>query len=144
ARAESLADTLVSAYRNSHLLDQNRALLRATDEDLTQAHARLPPVANFVTRFLTPSTRTPDYRLSFGVTLDFPLIDFGRGRLGVDLAREQILSARAGLVVVEQRVLLNAVATYLNLHSAIETLALRRNNVAVIEQQLRAARARFE
>lgn len=144
ARADTLADTLVSAYRNSHLLDQNRALLRATDEDLVQAQARLLPVISFISRFITNSAGAPDYRLSFGVSLDFPLIDFGRGRLGVDLAREQILSARAGLVVVEQRVLLNAIAAYLNLHSAIETLALRRNNVAVIEQQLRAARARFE
>lgn len=144
ARADTLADTLVSAYRNSHLLDQNRALLRATDEDLMQAQSRLLPVINFISRFIANSDGAPDYRLSFGVSLDFPLIDFGRGRLGVDLAREQILSARAGLVVVEQRVLLNAVNAYLNLHSAIETLALRRNNVAVIEQQLRAARARFE
>lgn len=143
-RAESLADALVAAYRNSNLLDQNRALLRATDEDLMQASARLMPVVNFVTRFLTNSAGAPDYRLSFAVTVDFPLIDFGRGRLGVDLAREQILSARAGLIVVEQRVLLGAVAAYLGLHSAIETVGLRRSNVAVIEEQLRAARERFE
>jgi outer membrane protein len=144
ARAETLADALVSAYRNSNLLDQNRALLRATDEDLVQAQARLLPVINFVTRFLTTTSGTPDYRLSFAVTLDVPLIDFGRGQLGVDAAREQILSARAGLIVVEQRVLLNAVTAYLNLHSTIETVALRRGNVALIQEQLRAARARFE
>jgi outer membrane protein len=144
ARAESLADALVSAYRNSNLLDQNRALLRASDEDLVQSQARLLPVVNFITRFLTTSSGTPDYRLSFGVTADMTLIDFGRGRLGVDLAREQILSARAGLIVVEQRVLLNAVTAYLNVTSTIDTVALRRNNVALIQEQLRAARTRFE
>jgi len=144
ARAESLADTLVAAYRNSNLLDQNRALLRATDEDMIQAQARLLPVVNFVSRFLTNSANAPNYRLSFGITIDFPLIDFGRGALGVDLAREQILSARAGLVVVEQRVLLQAVGAFLNLHSARQTLTLRRNNVGVIEEQVRAARERFE
>jgi outer membrane protein len=144
ARAETLADALVSAYRNSNLLDQNRALLRASDEDLVQAQARLLPVVNFITRFLTTSSGTPDYRLSFGVSVDVPLLDFGRGRLGVDLAREQILSARAGLIVVEQRVLLNAVTAYLNVTSSIDTVALRRNNVALIQEQLRAARTRFE
>ncbi|MEJ2036275.1 MAG: transporter, partial [Maritimibacter sp.] len=39
ASAESLSDALVSAYRNSGLLDQQRALLRATDEDLAVAVA---------------------------------------------------------------------------------------------------------
>ena len=32
ARADSLADSLVAAYRNSNLLEQNRALLRANIE----------------------------------------------------------------------------------------------------------------
>lgn len=144
ARANTLADALVAAYRNSNLLDQNRALLRATDEDLVQAQARLLPVINFVTRFLTQSASSPDYRLSFAVSIDLPLIDFGRGAMGVDLAREQILSARAGLIVVEQRTLLQAVGAYLNLHSAIQTVSLRRSNVTLIEEQLRAARERFE
>lgn len=144
AQAETLADTLVSAYRNSNLLDQNRALLRATDEDLVQAYSQILPVVSFIARANTNRSLAPDYTLNFGVTMEMPIYDFGRGRMGLDLASEQILSARAGLVVVEQRVLLNAVAAYLGLHSAIDTVALRRNNMALIEQQLRAARERFE
>jgi outer membrane protein len=144
ARAQSLADALVAAYRNSNLLDQNRALLRAADEDVLQAQARILPVINFITNFLTSSSGAPDYRLSFAISISMPLIDFGRGRLGIDLAREQVLSARAGLVVVEQRVLLTAVAAYLNLHSARQVVGLRRNNVEVIERQAQAARERFE
>ena len=35
--AQSLADTFVAAYRNSNILDQNRALLRAADEDVAVA-----------------------------------------------------------------------------------------------------------
>lgn len=143
ARAETLADALVSAYRNSNLLEQNRALLRAADEDVTQAQARILPVVNFITSFLTSTSGAPDYRLSFGITASVPLIDFGRGRLGIDAAREQVLSARAGLVVVEQRVLLTAVAAYLNLHTARQTVAVRRSNVDVIARQAQAARERF-
>lgn len=144
ARADTLADALVAAYRASNLLEQNQALLRVADEDVVQAQARLMPVVSFISRFLTSTSGTPDYRISFGVSVDFPLIDFGRGALGVDLAREQVLSARAGLILVEQRVLLNAVAAFINLHSARQTLGLRVNNVALIDQQLNAARQRFE
>jgi outer membrane protein len=144
APADTLADALAAAYRNSNLLEQNRALLRAADEDVVQAQARLLPVVNFITRFLTSASGTPDYRISFGIAVDFPLIDFGRGRLGLDLAREQVLSARAGLLVVEQRVLLSAVAAYLNLYAARQTLALRQNNVAVVGRRAQAARERFE
>ncbi len=34
AQAETLSDALIAAYRNSNLLDQNRALLRAADENV--------------------------------------------------------------------------------------------------------------
>ena len=37
AQAETLADTMVAAYRHSALLDQNRALLRAADRALYRA-----------------------------------------------------------------------------------------------------------
>ena len=42
--AESLGDTLVAAYRHSALLDQNRAVLRAADEDVATAMAELRPI----------------------------------------------------------------------------------------------------
>lgn len=47
AKAETLADALSSAYNNSGLLDQNRAVLRAADEDVAQAMASLRPVINW-------------------------------------------------------------------------------------------------
>ncbi|MFN7053351.1 MAG: transporter, partial [Gemmobacter sp.] len=48
AQSETLADALIAAYKNSHLLDQNRALLRAADEDVATSVAALRPVVNFV------------------------------------------------------------------------------------------------
>jgi outer membrane protein len=47
ARAETLADAMAAAYENSGLLDQNRAVLRAADEDVAQAVASLRPVINW-------------------------------------------------------------------------------------------------
>ncbi|MCB1388424.1 MAG: TolC family protein [Rhodobacteraceae bacterium] len=144
ASGESLADALVSAYRNSNLLEQNRALLRAADEDVQQAIAALYPVVTFAASALHAASGAPDYRLSFGITANMTLFDFGRGRRTVDLTREAVLSTRSALVVVEQNVLLGAVAAYLGLYSDLQTLQLQRNNVGVISEQLRAARERFE
>lgn len=47
ALAESLGDTLVAAYRHSALLDQNRALLRAADEDVAGNMASLRPIVDW-------------------------------------------------------------------------------------------------
>ena len=45
AKAETLGGALAAAYENSGLLDQNRALLRAADEDVAQATASLMPIS---------------------------------------------------------------------------------------------------
>ncbi len=144
AGAETLADALASAYRNSNLLEQNRALLRAADEDIQQAIAALYPVVTFAATALTNSGGSPDYRLSAGLTATMTLFDFGRTRLGVDVQRETVLATRSALIVVEQNVLLSAVSAYLGLYSDLQTQQLQRNNVGVINEQLRAARERFE
>lgn len=158
SQAETLADTLVAAYRNSNLLEQNRALLRAADEDVVQARAQLLPVIRFITGAQANRRRvetqiggigsvvntTSSRQLNFSLAAEMPLVDFGRGQLGVQVAREQVLSARAGLIAVEQGVLLRAVQSYLNVVSNRDTISLRRNNVELIRQELRAARERFE
>ena len=48
AGAETLADALIAAYKHSHLLDQNQAVLRAADEDVAIAVSALRPTINFV------------------------------------------------------------------------------------------------
>ena len=79
ARADSLADVLVAAYNNSNLLDQNRALLRAADEDLVQSVSRVLPVVRFVATALARhqqttvgavTTRTDTSSLSAQLTAD--------------------------------------------------------------------------
>lgn len=144
AQAETLADALAQAYRNSNLLEQNRALLRATDEDVVQAASALRPVVEFVASALTNSDGAPAYSVSASLNLSMSLIDFGRGRLQVDAAREQVLATRQALTVVEQSVLGNAARAYLNLYSKLQSVQLARSAVGVINEQLRAAQERFE
>lgn len=47
ASADTLGDALVKAYKNSGLLEQNRALLRAADEDVAGAIAELRPILGY-------------------------------------------------------------------------------------------------
>lgn len=145
ARAESLADVLADAYRNSNLLEQNRALLRATDEDVAQAVAALRPVVNFVAGATYTDPAVGDnLSSSIALTAEVTLYDFGANRLGVDAAREAVLATRQALLSLEQQVLLGAVQAYMDVVSAAEFVRLRQANVRLISEELRAAQDRFE
>ncbi len=153
AGAETLTDALIAAYRNSNLLDQNRAVLRAADEDVALAVSTLRPVVAFAgqagwRRAEIDTLAGPDVSegLSSSLTLsaDMTLLDFGRNRLGIEIARESVLATRQALVEVEQQVLLGAVSAYVDVRLAQEVVALRQSNLRLITQELRAAEARFD
>ncbi len=156
ASAETLADALAAAYKSSNLLDQNQAVLRATDEDAAIAVANLRPVVNFVVQggwrhydngFTSTTFTNTNYEAlsgSIGLTASMVLWAGGRGQLGVQVAKETVLSTRQALVGVEQQVLLSAVSAYVNVRLQSEIVALRESNLRVISQELRAAKDRFE
>lgn len=154
AKAESLSDALALAYQNSGLLEQNRALLRAADEDVAQAMSRLRPVVDYVvnaTRNATTVETSPgntsrivtDTAL-IQITASMVLYDFGRSRLGMDIAKENVLALREALLGVEQQVLLGSVQAYVGVQRDLSIKGLRENNVSLIAEQLRAANDRFE
>lgn len=60
------------------------------------------------------------------------------------MAKESVLATRASLVGVEQQVLLGTVQAYVNVRLAQEIVELRRNNVRVIGEELKASEDRFE
>ena len=150
AMSETLSDTLIKAYKHSGLLEQNRAVLRAADEDVAQAVSTLRPVVNYFATvnynsWLTPSgTSLSHLTGNIGLQASLLLYDGGGSKLAVDGAKETVLSTREALRGVEQSVLLRAVTAYMNVRRENEFLALRRNNVRVIREQLRAAKDRFE
>lgn len=154
ALAETLADALAGAYNNSGLLEQNRALLRAADEDVGVALSALRPIIGWsadvtysdseARSSLTGIRSTEDTSGSLGLSADILLYDGGRSRMGVDIAKESVLATRQALIGVEQNILLQAVQAFMDVRSNSEIVALRRNNVRVITQELRAAQDRFE
>ena len=148
AQAETLADALASAYRHSKLLDQNEALLRAADEDVAQAVARLRPVVNFVAQAenveSNPDRATDGLSRTFTLAAQWTILDFGRNRLGVEIAKETVLATREALKGLEAQVLLSAVSAFVDVRLQAEIVALRQSNVRLISQELQAAKDRFE
>jgi outer membrane protein len=145
ALSETLSDALAMAYRSSGLIDQNRAVLRAADEDVAQAMAALRPVINYAlgADYSDPSA-SDDFSITASLSANILLYDFGRSQLGIDAAKETVLATRAGLVDIENTVLLNAVTAYLDVRRSEAFVELRMNNVRLLTQQLRATRDRFE
>ncbi|MDF0599923.1 TolC family outer membrane protein [Psychromarinibacter sp. C21-152] len=146
ARAETLTDALIAAYTNSNLLEQNRALLRAADEDVATAIAALRPVVEWAltSRYTDTNLTDPDITTTLSLSAQMTIYDFGRTPLAVDVAKESVLATRDGLLQVEQNVLLQAVRAYMEVIRAARFVDLRRNNVRLITNELRAARERFE
>jgi outer membrane protein len=148
AVAETLADALIAAYRNSDLLDQNRAVLRAADEDVAQAVSTLRPLINLRAGLTHTNERgsSPNDGLSASLSLsaELTLLDFGRSAAAIRAAEASVLATRQALVGVEQDVLLSAVSAFVNVRLTQDAVALRQANVRLITQELRAARDRFE
>lgn len=153
-RAETLADALIAAYRNSNLLEQNQAILRAADEDVAQAVASLRPVVAFIadgqygySQTLLDSGITVSNDglfANYSVTAQMTLFDFGRTQLAIEAAKETVLATREALIAIEQQVLLAAVSAFVDVRLQQEIVSLRENNVRVITEQLRAAQDRFD
>jgi len=142
--AETLADAFITAYRHSHILDQQRAVLRAADEDVAIAYSSLRPVISFTAA--ASSSALARHHLSGSVALaaEMTLYDSGVTRLSVEGLKEAVLATREALMNYEQQVLLAALTAYMDVTEASETLALEQSNVRLTTQQLRAARDRFE
>ena len=153
ARAETLSDALSKAYQSNPTLLAQRAALRATDEQVSQALSGWRPTITFnadvgkskvdqdLGFFVTDETRTPrNYSLGF----DQPLYRGGRTLAATEQAEFLVLSDRAILESIEQQVLLDAATVYLDVLRDYAVLQLSRNNERVLGSQLEAAQDRFE
>lgn len=148
AQADSLADAMAGAYSHSGLIEQNRALLRAADEDVAQAVAALRPILNWragvTNNFSINPSSSSTTSASVGVDLSWTLLDNGAKTLNKARLEQTVLATRQGLVGVEQRVLLAAVDAYMAVRRDTQIVSLRENNLRVITRELRAAEDRFE
>ena len=147
ATAETLAQALSDAYANSGLLEQNRAVLRAADEDVAQAVSRLLPVLSWSTSVSRQSPSNPGsdaVQGALSLSAQMTIYDGGANRYAVAAQKELVLGTRQALRAVEQQVLFRAVQAYTAILSANALINLRENNLRLLTQEQRAAQDRFD
>ena len=155
--AQSLSEALVNSYNNSGLLEQNRALLRAADESTVIASSALLPIVSWAANFSGNWTETEMvgggtgvsssdlvWRGTVGLNSSLTIFDGGTNKFAADVTKQNVLATRQGLISLEQRVMSSAVSAFMGVLEGIETVRLREKNYSVIEEELRAARDRYE
>ena len=153
AWAESISGALARAYANNPDLNQQRAAVRATDENMPRATSGYRPrvSASADAGFLNNDTKIPGFGSQnsqtnprgYGVSITQNLWNGNRTINGVRQAESSILLARETLRNTEQTVLQNGATSYMNVLRDTAILNLRRNNITVLEEQLRQTKDRF-
>ena len=156
AAAETLESALSRAYQANPALNAARANLRATDEDVNRFQAGYRPnaaisadigIQQFQGKIGGIGTSGPVNLLTrpggAGLTINQNVFDGFQTDNRVRSAESTVLSTREGLRQTEMNTLFNAAQAYMNVLSDTATLELQRNNVEVLEEQLRQTRDRF-
>ena len=169
--AETIESALVKAYQNNPQLNAQRASVRSIDEGVPQALSgyrprvaitgtlgeqfidatsktvgvMVPPGTNQAIQTATytglSNTTTP---WSYGVTAQQTLFNGFQTANRTRSAESQVSSAREGLRVIEQTILLTAATTYMDVLRDTASLEVQRSNVRVLEETLKQTRDRFE
>ncbi len=151
SQAETLREALASAYKYNPQLDSQRALLRATDEDVARANSGYRPKINGTADISYQNTNTrPDsagegvtHPKGYDITLTQPVFQGFRVLNGVREAEGNVRAAREQLRNVEQLVLLAAATAYMDVVRDQQVVRLRENNVNVLTRELKATQDRF-
>jgi outer membrane protein len=153
AQADSLQSALVQAYTSNPTLNAQRAGARAFDENVPQALGGYRPtiagqasVSGQANTFRVDKVGTANDTLfprGVGLTITQPLFDGFRTANSVRSAEAGVLSQRETLRNTEQNVLLDAVTAYMNVLRDAALLNLQKNNVEVLQEQLKQTKDRF-
>ena len=152
ASAETLESSLVRAYRANPALNAQRASVRATDENVPRAKSLGRPRVNAAadagiqyqeTHSSGGSTIVRSFPRGIGLQVDQNIFNGNRTDNGIRQAETQVFGARETLRNNEQTTLFNGVTAYMNVLRDTAILSLQRNNVEVLEEQLRQTRDRF-
>ena len=150
--AETLESALARAYAGNPTLGAQRASVRATDENVPRAlslgRPRVNATADVGAQYSEGETGGRDFSTTTfprgaGVQVDQTLFNGNRTFNSTRQAESQVLGARETLRNTEQTVLFQGASAYMNVLRDTAILNLQRNNVEVIEEQLRQTRDRF-
>lgn len=147
-QAQSLRESLASAYSNNPDLGAARASLNATDELVSQALSGYRPQVGVSAGYTYDhiNSNVGDFDLntkSVGVNVSQPLYRGGGLDANLRSSENTVRASRANLIATEQQILYNAVQAYSNVWRDRSVLDLAINNERRLERQLRATRDRF-
>jgi TolC family type I secretion outer membrane protein len=149
AQASTFTDALEATYRNNPTIKAERERQKATDEGVAQALSGFRPTLGL-------GYERGEQNIKVGgaendgsyenQTLNFnqPLFRGGATINSYQAAKQRVRSGQFTLSGIEQQVLLNAIAAYMDVVAASSILELSRNNEDVLKQQLKASQDRFE
>ena len=163
ASAESLADAITLAYQTNPTLQGQRAQQRVTDESYVQARAGFRPTANLQATGTWYWQKYASCQILFGcysgapggfnqnynqlnaqVSVTQPIYTGGRATSRMKAAEAQVLAGRELLRQAEAQVMLAVVQAYEDVRRDEQALAIRKDNVGVLQRQVDETRARFE
>ena len=157
-QGQTLTQALTDAYNTNPQLLTQRALLRATDEQVPQALANWRPTVNFTgqlggTRSAAPGLGVPRagglttystfYSNSLNLQTNQQIYSGGRTVAQTSQAINTVQSTRAQTLAVETTVFQAVATAYLDVVRDQALLEVNRNNVAVLRKQLEATQDRF-
>jgi len=151
-QAQTLTQALADAYNTNPQLLAQRALLRATDEQVPQALANWRPTVNFTGQagYATGSEQSTTARIhqqtrpnALAVTATEPIYRGGRTAAQTSQAINLVESARAQTLAVETTVFQAVAQAHLDVVRDQALVEVNRNNVAVLRKQLEATQDRF-
>ncbi len=150
--AQSIKEALTQAYRTNPQLDAQRAALRSTDEEVSQANSTYRPTVNSTTtsswtrtdsRPPVAATQGETHPRSMQFDITQPIFRGFQSLNQVRVAEANVRAGRELLRSVEQNVLLLAATAFMDIVRDQETIRIRENNVKVLNNQLKATRDQF-
>lgn len=150
-QADDLRDALASAYRSNPSLEAARANQRAVDEGVPIARSSgLPSLSGGATytEVLQKSQNQapfgPDRQFYAQLSASAPLYAGGAVRNSINAAEARVKAGRNDLRGSESGLFAQVTAAYLDVISNQTIVALNRNNVQVLDVNLRATRDRYQ
>ena len=152
AGAETLREALIAAYGNNPDLASARASQRATDETVPIARAQgLPSLQGSVSYAHTVEKTAygaydfyPSDTFQASTSFSAPIYAGGGVRSAIDAAKTRVKQGQASLLGTETSVFSQVVAAYLDVTLNAAIVSLNRNNVQVLEVNLKSTSDRFE
>lgn len=146
AWSETLSGALVKAYKNNATLNSSRAGVRIEDENVAIAKSGYRPEITGSYNIGRSKAPTSDARTTgtFGIQLNQMLFDGFQTKNNVAAAETQVYAQRENLRNDEQNTLFQAVQAYMDVYQLRQIAALREKNLAAMNEQVRASRARLD